>query len=59
MGFRLLLGAVTLLLVSSVNLGMKLSKLRRKRGLSGGARLFNYLEYLSRESSQGEEPPLS
>ena len=54
-----MLGAVTLLLVSSVNLGMKLSKLRRKRGLSEGARLFNYLEYLSRESSQGEEPPLS
>ena len=58
-GFRVLLGAVTLVLVSSVSLGRKLKALRRTRGLSEGARLFNYVDYLSQESSQDEEPPLA
>jgi hypothetical protein len=58
-GFRVLLGAVALVLVSSVSLGMTLKAVRRTRDLSEGARLFNYVDYLSRESSQDEEPPLA
>ena len=57
-GFRTLLGALTLVLASSVSLGVKLRVVRRRRNLSEGARLFNYLEYLSQESSQDEQPPL-
>lgn len=58
-GFRTLLGALTLMLVSSVSLGMKLRAVRRRKNLSEGARLFNYVDYLSQESSQDEQPPLA
>ncbi len=57
-GFRLVLGAVALVLVSSVNMGMKLSARRRESDESEGGRLFTYVKYLSHQSSQDEPPPL-
>ena len=57
-GFRLVLGAVALVLVSSVNMGMKLSARRRKSNESEGARLFTCVKYLSQQSSRDELPPL-
>ena len=57
-GFRLVLGAVVLVLVSSVHLGMKLSARQRERDGSEGARLFTYVKYLSQQSSEDEPPTL-
>ncbi len=56
--FRLALGAVTLVLVSSVSMVLKLSVRRREGDESEGARLFTYVNYLSQQTSRDEPPPL-
>ena len=46
-GFRYVVGAVALVLVSSIAMGMRLSAGRREQEESEGARLITYVRYLS------------
>lgn len=54
-GFRYAVGAVGLVLVSSINMGMHLSRLRRERDESEGVRLITYVKYIS-ATSDGASP---
>lgn len=53
-GFRLVLGAIALVLVSSGGMAMKLSAARRKRDDSEGVRLRTYVKYISRRNDPSE-----
>ena len=46
-GFRYVVGAVALVLVSSIAMGMRLAAGRRKREESEGVRLITHVKYLS------------
>jgi hypothetical protein len=56
-GFRLVLGGVALVLVSSVHMGMKFAARRRERDDSEGLRLFKYVKYLSPQTPKDDLPP--
>ena len=54
MGFRLMVGAMVLLLASSGGMAMKLSGQRKKREDSEGVRLMTYVKYISRRNDPSE-----
>jgi hypothetical protein len=51
-GLRLIVGAVILLLASTVRHGMRLGKARHARRLSESARLRTYVQYLSKSGDE-------
>ncbi|GMV05496.1 MAG: hypothetical protein AMXMBFR53_17740 [Gemmatimonadota bacterium] len=55
-GLGLVVGSVLLLVVSSVQVGRAVRRRQRLRTASEGARLANYVKYLSREDSPPNEP---
>lgn len=56
-GLAVLVGAVALILVSSVQVGVAVRRRQRIRGASEGARLANYVNYLSRAGGTGDSSP--
>ncbi len=55
-GFRLIVGAIVLLVGSSAVMAARLSRKRRELEDSEGSRLVTYVKYLSRESEIGDGP---
>lgn len=53
-GLAVLVGAVALVLVSSFQVGAQVRRRQRIRAASEGARLANYIHYLSRPPAPGE-----
>jgi len=51
-GLVVLVGSVALVLISSLHVGMAIRSRQRRRDLSEGVRLANYVQYLS-----GRQPP--
>lgn len=56
-GFRYAVGAVGLVLVSSISMGMRLSTRRRERDDSEGVRLITYVKYISASSDAASPDP--
>lgn len=48
-GFRFVLAGIAITVLSTINLGLRLSRERKRREQAAGARLFTYVKYLSQE----------
>jgi hypothetical protein len=56
-GLAVVVGSVALILVSSVQIGLAVRRRQRLRSASEGARLANYVKYLSRPQSSWDQGP--